>query len=164
MKNKEQKASPERAKFYVQKDSRWVQAAVILMIMSAVFRLIGCWNRFGDSYFAVTQIALPLCCNLLFILVVLTMGKRFFFLSSVPVLLGVVFFIIKSFGFTSWLHTLLCIMLYVLVAVLYTSTVFGFIRTKWLLVPLFALPFLYHVLQADLYRIHMQHFCQLVDH
>jgi len=150
MKNKEQKqTNPGRAKFYVEKESRWVQAAVILMIMSAVFRLIGCVGMFGDAYFAVTQIALPLACNLLFILIVLTMGRRFFFMTTLPVLLGVVFFILKAFTFESWLHTLLCVMLYVLVAVLYTSTAFGFIRTKWLLVPLFALPFLYHVFIED---------------
>ena len=35
-------------------------------------------------------------------------------------------------------------------AVLYTGTVFGIIRTKWLLVPLFGLPFLYHVFVEDL--------------
>ena len=34
---------------------------------------------------------------------------------------------------------------YLLGAVLYTGTVFGIIRTKWLLVPLFGLPFLYHI-------------------
>ena len=67
-----------------------------------------------------------------------------------PVLLGVVFFIIKSFTFDSVLHTILCILLYLLVAVLYTGTVFGRIRTKWLLVPLFGLPLLYHIFVEDL--------------
>ena len=41
-------------------------------------------------------------------------------------------------------------LLYLLVAVLYTGTVFGIIRTKWLLVPLFGLPFLYHIFVEDL--------------
>lgn len=154
MKNKETvKKASGRAKFYVEKTSIWVKAAVVLMIMSAVFRLIGCIGLFGDSYFAVTQIALPLACNLLFILIVLTMGGRFFFMTSLPVLCGVVFFILKALTFDSWLHTLLCMVLYVLVAVLYTATAFGFIRTKWLLVPLFALPFLYHVLIEDVAAI-----------
>lgn len=67
-----------------------------------------------------------------------------------PVLLGIVFFIIKSFSFDSILHTILCILLYLLVAVLYTGTVFGRIRTKWLLVPLFGLPLLYHIFVEDL--------------
>lgn len=143
----------QRAKVYVEKQSVWVQAAVIFMALSAVFRLVGCWGMWGDRFFAATQIALPLCCNLLFILCILLLGKKLFCLTAVPVLLGVVFFIIKAFTFDSWLHTTLCILLYILVAVLYTGTAFGFIRTKWLLVPLFALPFLYHVFIEDLAKL-----------
>ena len=89
-------------------------------------------------------------CNILFILCLVLLGKKALWLTSVPVILGVVFFIIKSFTFDSWLHTILCILLYLLVAVLYTGTVFGIIRTKWLLVPLFGLPFLYHIFVEDL--------------
>lgn len=143
----------ERVKFFVEKQSIWVQAAVIFMALSAVFRLVGCWGLWEDGFFAATQIALPLCCNLLFILCILLLGKKLFCLTSIPVLLGVVFFIIKAFTFDSWLHTTLCILLYILVAVLYTGTAFGFIRTKWLLVPLFALPFLYHVFIEDLAKL-----------
>ena len=139
----------EKVRFYVEKHSRFVQAAVVLMLLSAVFRLLGCWNRFGDSFFAVTQIALPLGCNLLFILILMTAGRRFFGLTLLPVFLGAVFFIIKATGFESWVHMLLCILLYVLVVVLYGATVFGVIPSKWPLVPLFGLPFLYHVLVED---------------
>lgn len=142
-----------RAKFYVERQSAWVQAAVIFMALSAVFRLVGCWGLWGDSFFAATQIALPLCCNLLFILCILLLGKRLFCLTAVPALLGVIFFIIKAFTFDSWLHTVLCILLYLLVAVLYTGTAFGLIRTKWLLVPLFGLPFLYHIFIEDLAKL-----------
>ena len=53
-------------------------------------------------------------------------------------------------GFESMLHMGLCIALYVLVAVIYTTTALGIIRTKWFLVPLFALPFLYHLFVEDL--------------
>ena len=69
---------------------------------------------------------------------------------SMPMLLGVVFFVYRSLGFESWMHTILCILLYMVVAVVYTATVFGWIRTKWLLPPLFALPFLYHVIMVDI--------------
>ncbi len=139
-----------RVKFYVEKKSVWVQAAVIFMALSAVFRLIGAWGMWTEKSYAALQIALPLCCNLLFVLCVLLLGKSLFCMTSVPVLLGVVFFIVKSFDFDSWLHTVLCIMLYLLVAVLYTATAFGVVRTKWFLVPLFGLPFLYHVFVEDL--------------
>lgn len=143
----------EKAKFYVEKESKLVQSAVVLMLLSAVFRLIGCWGKFDDSFFAITQIALPLGCNLLFILVLMTMGKRFFNFTSVPVVLGVLFFIIKATTFDSWIHMLLCILLYIVIALVYCATVFGVIPTKWPLVPLFALPFLYHVCIEDIARL-----------
>ena len=146
----EKSLSIPRAKFYVERQSGLIQAAVIFMLLSAAFRLIGCWGLWDDSFFAATQIALPLCCNVLFILMVLLLGKHLFWATSLPVLLGVVFFIVKAFTFDSWIHTVLCIMLYLLVAVLYTTTAIGAIRTKWLLVPLFGLPFLYHVFIEDL--------------
>ena len=143
----------EKVRFYVEKQSKLVQSAVVLMLLSAVFRLLGCWSGFSDKFFAITQIALPLSCNLLFILVLMTMGKRFFSFTSVPVVLGVVFFIIKATGFESWVHMLLCILLYVVIALVWCATVYGVIPTKWPLVPLFALPFLYHVCIEDVARL-----------
>ena len=144
-----QKNNKARVKYYVERSSSLVNAAVIFMALSAVFRIVGCWGLWSDQAFAATQIALPLACNLLFIVCLLLLGSRAFCITAVPVILGVVFFIIKSLTFSSWVHTLLCILLYMLVAGLYTATAFGFIRTKWLLVPLFGLPFIYHIAVED---------------
>lgn len=121
------------------------------MGLSALLRLFGYWGFWAnkDAAFIYTQIALPVLCNVLFIIIILYMGKRLFSLTAIPVILGVVFFIIKALGFDSILHTILCILLYLLVAMLYTGTVFGVIRTKWLLLPLFGLPFVYHILVED---------------
>ena len=71
-------------------------------------------------------------------------------MTFVPVILGAVFFIIKSLGFESTVHTVLCILLYAAVIALYSGTVFGLIQTKWILVALFGLPFLYHIFIEDL--------------
>ena len=147
--NKDKNANG-RVKFYIDRKSFWTQAAMILMVLSAIFRLVGCWGLWDDRYYAMTQIYLPIACNLLFVLCVFLFGRKGFWISTIPVLLGVVFFTIKSLSFDSWVHTILCILLYLLVAVLYTGTVFGAIRTKWLLPPLFGLPLLYHVLVEDL--------------
>ena len=147
---KTEKNEKGKTAFSIDSKSTWAQTAIILMLFSAIFRLIGSWGLWTDSYFAATQIVLPICCNLLFALCVFAFGRKGFWLSSIPVLLGVVFFVIKSFGFESWIHTVLCIVLYLLVAIIYIGTVFGVIRTKWLLPPLFGLPFLYHVLVQDL--------------
>ena len=118
-----------RAKFYVDKTGALVHAAVIFMALSAAFRLVGCWGLWTDQFFAAAQIALPLICNLLFILCLLLFGGRAFWTTAIPVVL--------------------CILLYILVAVLYTATAFGVIRTKWLLVPLFGLPLIYHLAVED---------------
>ena len=150
--SKEKKRKP-RASFYIERDSAWAQLSIIFMLISAICRLIGVWGLWGDVFFRNTQILLPLCCNVLVALCVFFLGKRGFFLSSVPVLLGVAFFVIKSFGFGNWVHTALCILLYLAVAVIYTGTVFGLIRTKWLLPPLFGLPFLYHVCIEDVAKL-----------
>ena len=142
--------SGNKVKFYVERTGFGVEAMVILMALSVVFRIIGCWGLWTDSRYAALQIALPVFSALLLIAVVWLFGKKALWLSFFPVLLGAVFFIIKSLGFESLIHTILCIILYVAVIVLYFCTVFGIIRTKWILVLLFGIPFLYHIFVEDL--------------
>ena len=139
----------DRIRFGVDPKSWLVKAAAAIMLLSMVFRIIGCWQLWDDRMFLRTQIILPLACNALYVLCLLLFGRRAFWTTSIPALFGVVFFIIKAFTFESMLHTVLCVMLYLLVAVLYTGTAFGAIRTKWLLVPLFGLPLLYHLAMED---------------
>jgi len=140
----------ERVKFYTERNSFGVQAMIILMALSIAFRLIGCWGLWDDRSFALTQIALPIGSALLLMVFVWLFGRRALWLSFFPVILGAVFFIIKSLGFESTVHTVLCILLYAAVIALYSGTVFGLIQTKWILVALFGLPFLYHIFIEDL--------------
>lgn len=146
-------AEKKNAKYTIDSKGVCARTAMALMALSALFRVIGCWEDMGDKVFTITQIVLPISCCLLFIVCILLFGKKGFFLSSIPLILGVVFFIVKSFTFDNALHTMLCILLYLLVALIYTATVFGAIRTKWLLVPLFGLPFLYHVCYEDVLKL-----------
>ncbi len=141
----------DKLRYSVSRKNIFVKLSALLMGLSALLRLFGYWGFWAnkDAAFIYTQIALPVLCNVLFIVIILYMGKRLFSLTAIPVILGVVFFIIKALGFDSILHTILCILLYLLVAMLYTGTVFGVIRTKWLLLPLFGLPFVYHILVED---------------
>lgn len=145
----QQQVKKEKVKFYLERDGFLAETAVILMVLSALFRLIGCWGLWGDKVFAITQIILPICCNVLFILCIIFLGKRLFSLSAIPVVLGAVFLIVGSFGYERWINTALCILLCIVVTVLYGATVFGRIRTKWLLVPVCALCFLYRLLIVD---------------
>lgn len=142
-----------RVKFYLDKTGFFAESAMLLLIQAIAFRLIGCWGLWHDRVNFIMLLLLPVCCCLLMALCILLFGKKCFFLSVIPVLLGVVFFVYKSLSFTSWTHTVLCILLYLTVAVVYTATVFGWIHTKWLLPPLFGLPFLYHIIVEDIPRL-----------
>ncbi len=139
-----------RVKYYIDKGGFFAECAMILLILAAVFRVIGCWGMWNEMVNGIMLLLLPFCCCLLLALCILLFGKKGFFLSFIPVLLGVVFFVFKSLSFDTWVHTVLCILLYLLIAVIYTATVFGWIGTKWLLPPLFALPFVYHIVFQDL--------------
>lgn len=142
----------EKLRYSVSRKNFFVKLSAFFMLLSMLCRLLGYWGFWANqtSDFVLTQILLPVMCNLLFVVVILYMGRRFFALSCVPVILGVVFFIIKALGFDSVIHMILCICLYLAVAIIYTATVFGVIRTKWLLAPLFGLPLLYHIFVEDL--------------
>lgn len=143
--NEEKTVKKARPHFYIDKDAVLPETAMILFILSAVFRLIGSWGKWGSQFFVVSQIILPLLSAALFVLCIRLCGKRLFCLSAIPLLMYAAFVIIKSLGFSGILQTALCIVLFTAAAILYTGTVFGLIGTKWLLPPLFALPFVFRI-------------------
>lgn len=139
-----------RAKFYVEKKSHFVHDAVLFMLLSVVFRLVGCWGLWTDKFFVITRILLPVGSSLLFVLILRFLGDRAFTLTILPVLAGAAFFVIRALGFENMLQAVLCIALCVLAAVLYILTAIGVIRTKWVLIPLFALALCYRIFVEDL--------------
>lgn len=141
----------EKLRYSVSGKSVFAKLSAMLMGLSILFRLLGYWGFWAnkEAGFIYTQIALPIVCNLLFIVIVLYLGKKLFSMTAIPVLLGVVFFIVKSLSDGGVLHTAICILVCLLAAMVYTGTVFGVIRTKWLLVPMFALPLAYHIFVLD---------------
>ena len=139
-----------RTRFYLDKTGFFAESAVILLTMAIIFRIIGCIGMWGNRVDVLMQILLPVLSCVLLILCIVLLGKKGFFLSFIPVLMGVVFFVFKTIHFESWLHIVLCVILYVVVAVIYTATVIGWIHTKWLLPVLFGLPFIYHVAVEDI--------------
>ena len=123
--------------------------SVSLMLAAAIIRVLYFWGKtLTPVYFWIHGVTVVAAC-LFFIVAVLAFGEIRPELTAVSVLLGVVFFMVKAFTFDSALHTTLCLVLYTAVLVLYSLTIFGVIRTKYLLYPLFGLPFLYHVIVED---------------
>ncbi len=140
----------KRSEFYIDRRTPAAYLALFFMAASAIIRVI---------YYSVTPMT-PLifwvhfvnviAAAVVFGIAVIFFGERCPQLTAVPVLMGVVFFMVKAFTFETMTHTVLCLILYTAVLVLYSLTIFGIIRTKYLLYPLFGLPLLYHIFVEDM--------------
>ncbi len=135
-----------RKKLYVERDGFWTEAAMLLIALAVVFRVIGSIGRWEDTRYLLTQVALPVFSGLLFLLCLLFLGKKAFWTTVIPVVLGVVFFIFRIMGVENEWQMVGCIVLYVVVAVLYAMT-FSMPKLKWALAGILALAFLYHVIE-----------------
>lgn len=140
----------KRTVYQIEPRSLWAGLAIAFMAMSFILRLYWAAGESFEPGRLAMHVILPLSANVIFILCVLLWGKKAVWTTFIPALMGVVFFVIKALGFPSMTHTVLCICLYALVAVLYGLTVFGVLPTKKLLIPLFGLPLLYHIFVEDL--------------
>ena len=140
----------EKTRFYLDKTGFFAESAMIFLMLAAVFRFFGCWGMWENRGEYVMLTLLPIFCCLLLTLCIILFGRKCFFLSVIPVMLGVVFFVWKALYYPSWVNTVICVLFDLAVAVIYTGTVFGWIPTKWLLAPMFALPFLYRVSMIDI--------------
>ena len=131
-------------------------AAVLSMVAFALavpFRLLGYADKITEPIYGITQVLLPVLCSVLMIVVMIKKGKNALWLSVIPVGLGVLSFMFKLFidpREVSFLHHAAAILLYSAVIVLWLLTVIYVIKTKWVLVILFILPFLKHTLTDDL--------------
>lgn len=140
----------KRSELYIKRNAPAAYLALFFMAASAIIRVI---------YYSVTPMT-PLifwvhfvnviAAAVVFAISVIFFGERLPQLTAIPVLMGVVFFMVKAFTFETMTHTVLCLILYTAVLVLYSLTIFGIIRTKYLLYPLFGLPLLYHIFVEDM--------------
>ena len=128
-------------------------ASMIAFALAVPFRLLGYADKITEPLYGVSQVLLPVLCSVLMIAVMIKKGRDAFRLSVIPVALGVISFMVKLFidpRSVSFLHHAAAIVLYLAVIVLWYLTVRYVIRTKWVLVILFILPFFKHILMDDL--------------
>ncbi len=138
-----------KKKLYVDRTGFWAEAAVMLMVLGMVFRAIGSIGHWQDMNYLIPQLALPLFGGLLFVLFVLFFGKRAFWTTVIPVVLGVVFFIFRVMPMENEWIKVAFIALYVVVVVVYAMC-FSHGALKWVLAGILALAFAYHLALQDL--------------
>ena len=140
--------------YWVPRVNALVILSALCMVCSAVVRTV--WAH-GETAISRPmfwlQILLPIAANLLFALTALLDCRERLYRTAIPVWMGCVFFAVKALGFPSRLHTVLCLLLYALVAVLYTATVTGRVPSQVPLWFLFGLPMAYHIIIEDRQKI-----------
>ena len=134
--------------FYVEKGSFFAHAAVTLLVLSIAARLLGTMKLWGNMPQMIIQILLPTGSALLFILFIIFLGRIALWTTILPVLGGAAFFILSIFDKGPGWPLFICIALAFLTAFLYTATLSGMIRTKWLLALVLLLIFAYQVYLA----------------
>ena len=129
-----------KLRYRVSKRNFFSRLTWILLGLSAVFTLMANWGFWNveDEYFIYLQVILPVVSCILYMLIINHMGEKLFFLTFIPVILGAAFLIVNEANSKQPLHSILIITLCIVVAVSYIMTVFGAIRTKWLLLPISA--------------------------
>lgn len=140
-----EKTGKEPRGYYVEKGSFFAHAAVMVLVLSMAARLLGTMNLWGDMTQLIIHVLLPVGSSLLFILFILLLGRIALWTTILPVLGGAAFFILSEFEKDASWPLFICIALAFLAAFLYTATLSGLIRGKWLLALAFLLIFAYQV-------------------
>lgn len=138
-----------KKKLYVEKSGFWTEASMLFMVLAMVCRVIGSIGRWGDMHYLVTMVALPVFSGLLFLLCLIAFGKRAFWTTVIPVVIGVVFFVFRAMNVENEWQMVAFIALYVVIVVLYTMT-FSHPKLKWVLALVLLLAFAGHVVLQDL--------------
>ena len=141
-----------KLRYYIPRGSFGSSAGVVLLILSVFFRLISYWGSW-QSMLQIDQIcylALPISAALLMVLCLLLLSRAALWTTSLPVLLGVAYFMIRAIELDDKLFLVLWVLLCAMIAVLWCGTVFNVMHLRLLLPPLFLLPFLYRLWAVDL--------------
>ena len=136
-------------KFFVDNNSFWAHGTGVLLALATVFQFIACWGQWNDRFYALTQILLPVASFFLFVVLLALLGSKVLWVTILPFLGGIAFFGLQTWFVEDRIVMVIGIAYCVLATVLYVGTVLSLIRTKWLLVLLFAAPFCYRAFYRD---------------
>ena len=138
-----------KIRFYVDNNSFWAHGTSVLLALATVFQFVACWGLWNDRFVALTQILLPVVSYFLFVLLLGLLGKKALWVTILPFLGGIAYYGMQAWFAEDRILMVIGIAYCVLALVLYIGTVFSLIRTKWLLVLLFAIPFCYRAFYRD---------------
>lgn len=133
-------------------------AAAACMILAAACRCIGIVPQLQElsQEEMIVRLALPVAACLLYAAAVGFCGKKALWLSVIPMIMGVLFFILRVFTDDNitgqplgQVNIILSLLLYLVITVVYTATVTGGIRTKFILAGVILLPLAYHAAVED---------------
>ncbi len=140
-----EKESKQTRGFYVEKGSFFSHASVVILAVAVAARLLGTMSLWSNSFLLATQILLPIGCALLFSLFLLLLGRIALWTTILPVLGGAAFFILSASGAGFGLQMIVCIVMSFAATFIYTATLAGMFRTKWLNVIIFVLILVYQI-------------------
>ena len=143
----------EKRGFYIDAGRPTAIAGMIAFAGSILMQISGYADRLNEPRVAVLLVLLPVLSDLLMIIVMLKFGRNALWLSIFPVCLGVSYFACKLAADprgTSLAHHTAAAVLYLMIIVLWALTVLYVIKTKWILVILFMIPFAKHVCMNDI--------------
>jgi signal transduction histidine kinase len=92
---------------------------------------------------------LPVLCALLLIVFLPVFANHGLWMTSIPIVLEAVFFILETGHISVWWVKAVSILLYIVISIIYTMTVFGKIPSKWPLVISIGVPLVYHLAVQD---------------
>ncbi len=150
----------KRINYYINRLNPLVWLSAALMIGSAVARILA-YRLYGmpNGAMYATQIPMTVLSIVLFVLIVFVDGPTRVYRVSIPVILGCICFAHRAVAFTLW-HRLLCWLLYIVMAVCFTRTISGKLRSKIWAELLFLLPLLFMVFVEDALLYHYNSLAQ----
>ena len=146
MKNRHLKYTYNRKSFFG-------KAAALFLIISVVFRVIGgLLNRtIFEDRFATLEFALPIFCALLYLLCLACFGRKWFRITSIPFVLGVMACVVRLFSYDNLMQQempveriLVSVFYFLILTAVYSAVAFNGLRARILLFLLFLVPLGYH--------------------
>jgi len=139
-------------RFAVRKDAFSTHASMAIMLLGALFFLLGLKAHTADATYVYTQILLPFAAALLFVLLLQIFGERALWVIAVPFLMGVIFLYFRIWtGEYPILQRWLCSVLYAVITAVFMCTVLNLLHTKIPLTVLMVAPLAYHIFVEDIF-------------